>query len=44
MSLQRKVLRNQLKNRWREYNKGVKKKYRISFSDYWKDFIKRNKK
>lgn len=34
----RRIERNQLKSKWREYNKGVEKKYRISFSDYWQRY------
>jgi hypothetical protein len=36
MSLQRKIERNNLKKRWKEHNEGVSKKYRTSFSSYWK--------
>lgn len=36
MSFQRKIERNNLKKRWKEHNKGVEKRYRTSFSSYWK--------
>lgn len=38
MSLERKITRNQLKKRFKEHNEGVEKKYRTSFSNYWKAF------
>ena len=43
MSFQRKVERNQLKQQWKEHNKGVAKRYRASFSGFW-DWFQRTKK
>ena len=36
MSLTRKVKRNQAKKGWKEYNKGLKEKEKISFTDFWR--------
>lgn len=36
MSIQRKMERNNLKKKWKEHNEGVEKRYRTSFSSYWK--------
>ena len=34
--IQRKMERNNLKKKWKEHNEGVEKRYRTSFSSYWK--------
>lgn len=43
MSLQRKVQRTQLKQQWKKHNKGIAKRYRTSFKDFWKWFQKRKR-
>lgn len=43
MSLQRKVQRTQLKQQWKNHNKGIAKRYRTPFKDFWKWFQKRKR-
>lgn len=44
MSLERKIARTQLKKQFKEHNKGVAKKYRTKFSDFWKWYQRKRKK
>lgn len=44
MSFQRRVERNQLMKQYKEHNKGVEKKYRTEFRNFWKWFQKNKKK
>ena len=37
----RKIERNKLKREWQECNKGVAKKYRTPFRDFWKLYRRR---
>ena len=41
MSFARKVKRNKLRKKWKENNRGVEKKYRTNFADFWKEFKER---
>jgi hypothetical protein len=43
MSLQRKIERTQLKRQFKEHNKGVSKRYRTKFTDFWKWYQKRKR-
>ena len=43
MGLQRKIERNQLKRKFKDHNKGVEKKYRTKFRDFWKWYQKRKR-
>lgn len=38
------VERNLQKKEWRKHNKGIPKKYRTSFSDYWQTYRKNKRK
>ena len=42
MGLRRKIERNLLKKKWKDYNKGVEEKYKSEFKDFWKWY--KNKK
>lgn len=44
MGFQRKRERNELKQQWKEHNKGVAKRYRADFKGFWKWFKKRGEK
>ena len=43
MSLQRKIERTQLKQQWKEHNKGIAKRYRSDFKRFWSCFQKRKR-
>ena len=43
MNFQRKIERNQLKKQFKNYNKGIAKKYRTNFADFWKKYKKGKK-
>ena len=43
MSFQRKIERTQLKQQWKEHNKGVAKRYRSDFKGFWSWFQKRKR-
>lgn len=44
MSLQRRNARNQVKKEWKEYNKSLKKKDRVSFTTFWRSYLDQKNK